>query len=164
MKGNLRIMLGIALAGAGLAFALTQCGSGSSSGGYGSYGSGGMTSTASTVEVVACPTSGATAVAIADYSFTPASVSIASGGIVEWTNTTSGTTHTVTSTTVPAGGTFDNTVNPGTSLCLKFTSGGTYDYHCSIHPSMTGTVVVGSTTGSTTSGGGTTGTGGGYTY
>jgi plastocyanin len=50
--------------------------------------------------------------------------------------------HTVTSTTVPLNGTFDMQVNTGTSVCLKFTSAGTFNYHCTIHPIMTGTVIV----------------------
>jgi plastocyanin len=44
---------------------------------------------------------------------------------------------------VPANGTFDSSnVSPGTSVCFKFTVAGTYNYHCSIHSSMTGTVTV----------------------
>jgi hypothetical protein len=79
-------------------------------------------------------------------------------------------THTVTSTTVPANGAFDSSVSAGASICLKFTSAGSYSYHCSIHPSMTGAVTVGGapvSSGGTTGGtGGTTtgGAGGGTTY
>ncbi|MGE5173306.1 MAG: plastocyanin/azurin family copper-binding protein, partial [Betaproteobacteria bacterium] len=61
---------------------------------------------------------------------------------VKWTNIDT-ILHTVTGTTVPANGAFDVQVNPGASVCLKFTSAGTFNYHCSIHPTtMIGLVTV----------------------
>lgn len=175
MEKNLKIKLTFVLLCLGLVIALVRCGSGSSS-----SSSGGMNTAAAAVEVIACPANGTTNVAIVNYAFTPASASISAGTIVEWTNSTADTTHTVTSTTVPTGGGFDNTVTPGASICLRFTTAGTYSYHCSIHPTMTASIIVagpaiagGSTGGGTTSGGGTStggtggttgGTGGGYTY
>ena len=99
------------------------------------------TSTASsTVEVVSCPVA-VTDVAIAGQNFLPAALTVAAGSTVRWTNNDL-MDHTVTSTTVPAGGTFDQRIVPGASLCLKFTVAGTYNYVCTIHPAMIGTVTV----------------------
>lgn len=96
--------------------------SGSSGGGSGSGGSGGSAQSA--------------AVEMSGFAFSPDSVDIAVGGTVTWTNKDS-VTHTVKgdswgSGDIAAGATYSNT----------FDKAGTYAYHCSIHPSMTGTVVV----------------------
>jgi plastocyanin len=125
-----------------LASVLYSCGGG----GGGSYGgSGGTpTPTSSTVQAVACP--GATLISIVNLSvgFNPSSVTVPVNSIVQWTNNDPSMTHTVTSTTVPANGTFDSgNLAPGASICLKFTSAGAFNYHCSIHPTtMIGKVTV----------------------
>ena len=55
-----------------------------------------------------------------------------------WSNTDS-TTHDMVSDT----GVWDSgRVAPGGGFTFTFTSKGTYPYHCTIHPSMTGTIVV----------------------
>jgi plastocyanin len=149
-----------------VAIMLSSCGSGGGGGVYGSSGSNGnsMGTIAQAVQIVPCPASGTTDVSIVEYAFSPASISVPLNAVVRWTN--NGTmTHTVTSTTVPTNGVFDSQVSAGSSLCLKFTSAGSFSYHCSIHTSMTGIVTVaGETVGGTT--GGTTGggTGGGIIY
>ena len=91
---------------------------------------------------VLCPASGTTNVTIQDFSFTPDNVTISSGGIVKWTN--NGTTHTVTGGTSPIPNGWFNTGNIGTgaSACIQFIDTGTYDYFCTIHPSMAGFVTV----------------------
>ena len=71
--------------------------------------------------------------------FSPDPVPISVNQVVQWNNAT-GTAHTVTSTTVPANGTFNASLNDGTSVCLKFTAAGAFNYFCSIHPAMTGVV------------------------
>ena len=110
---------------------------------------------ASAVQMVSCPASGTTNVTIRDFSFTPANVSIAANNIVKWTNN-GPSQHTVTSTGASA---FDSgTFAAGSSVCFQFPTAGTFNYHCSIHPFMTGSVSV---TGTGT--GGTTGTGAGGT-
>lgn len=79
--------------------------------------------------------SNSASVTIQNFAFSPATVTIAKGGTVTWTNKDS-TTHTVTfadgSSDLAGGATFSKTFNDA----------GTFDYHCSIHPSMTGKVVV----------------------
>jgi plastocyanin len=81
---------------------------------------------------------GGDAVTIQNFAFGPASLSVAAGSTVTWTNSDS-TGHTVTaddasfdSTTIARGSTFSQT----------FDTAGTFAYHCSIHPNMTGTIEV----------------------
>ena len=64
---------------------------------------------------------------------------VAVGGIVTWTWSTP-TTHTVTSTGSPTFGSSGN-ISSGT-FQVTFNSVGAFAYMCSIHPGMTGTVVV----------------------
>ena len=65
-------------------------------------------------------------------------VKIGVNNTVMWTNN-DGTVHTVTSTT----GQFDSGfLNPGQSWTYTFTKGGTFQYHCTLHGWMTGTVIV----------------------
>jgi plastocyanin len=57
---------------------------------------------------------------------------------VTWSNEDS-VGHTVTAN----GGAFGSgTIAPGTSFTRTFATAGTFAYHCSIHPSMTGTITV----------------------
>jgi plastocyanin len=98
---------------------------------------GGPTATPA-VQAVACNATGAgTPVAIAGNAFGPASVTVAVGGLVTWTNSDS-ISHTVTFDSGPNCG----TLGGGATQTVQFTVAGTYPYHCQIHPSMKGTVVV----------------------
>ena len=104
-------------------------------------GGGGGTAPPSTVQGVACGTASAT-VSASTTSFDPASVTISVNQIVQWTNN-SLVNHTVTRTTQPAGASFDVALNNNTSVCLKFTEVGGYDYYCKNHgPTMDGSVTV----------------------
>ncbi|MDQ6778909.1 MAG: plastocyanin/azurin family copper-binding protein [Actinomycetota bacterium] len=50
------------------------------------------------------------------------------------------TEHTATANN---GTTFDTgPIQPGQTKTFTFTTAGTYGYHCSLHPFMTGTVIV----------------------
>lgn len=75
--------------------------------------------------------------------YVPASVTVANGGTVVWTNNDP-VPHTVTSTNVPSGASsFDSgNMNANATFSHKFTVAGTYQYVCSYHPWMHGTVVV----------------------
>jgi plastocyanin len=75
--------------------------------------------------------------------YLPASVSVAKGGKVTWTNNDP-VPHTVTSTSVPSGASmFDSgNMNANATYTVTFTVDGTYQYKCSYHPWMHGTVVV----------------------
>jgi plastocyanin len=75
--------------------------------------------------------------------YLPASVTVAKGGSVVWKNNDP-VPHTVTATSVPPGATrFDSgNMNPNATYTVTFTVSGTYNYVCSYHPWMHGTVVV----------------------
>lgn len=78
------------------------------------------------------------AVSITNFAFDPATISIKTGGTVTWKNNDS-VAHTVTS---DAGSFASQTLSPGASYSHTFSSAGTFPYHCAIHPSMHGTVIV----------------------
>src|SRR6267143_3034876 len=71
------------------------------------------------------------------FSLKPIQVMV--GSTVSWTNATA-PVHTATSDT----GAWDTgNIAPGaTSTAISFPTTGTFAYHCAIHPSMTGSVVV----------------------
>ena len=83
-------------------------------------------------------------VTIAGFAFSPATRTIAVGDKVTWTNN-DGTAHTATAN----GGAFDtgSIAASGGSATITFSKAGTYAYHCTIHPSMTGRIVVQAATG-----------------
>ena len=74
------------------------------------------------------------------YGFAPATLTVAKGTRVEWSNTTDAP-HTVTS---DSGTTLASSmINPsGGSFDFTFTQPGTYTYHCTVHPYMKGAIVV----------------------
>jgi len=80
-----------------------------------------------------------TSINISNFAFSPASLTVKAGSTVTWTNNDA-TTHTVTGDT----GTTLNSGNlaPSQTYSKTFTTQGTFGYHCSIHPFMTGTVTV----------------------
>jgi plastocyanin len=75
--------------------------------------------------------------------FQPSSVTIAKGGTVTWTNNDP-VPHTVTSVSVPSGASsFDSgQMNYTAIFKVTFTIDGNYNYVCSYHPWMHGTVTV----------------------
>jgi plastocyanin len=81
---------------------------------------------------------GGAAVTIKGFAFEPATVTIKAGESVTWTNQDSAN-HTV----VADKGEFTSgDLANGATFAFKFDTAGTYAYKCSIHPSMTGTVIV----------------------
>jgi plastocyanin len=81
-----------------------------------------------------------TAVNMHNLDFFPEIISVPSGATVTWTNT-DGAAHNVTfdGGAVPASG----TVDAGTKKSLTMpTAAGTYGYKCTIHPFMSGSVIV----------------------
>jgi plastocyanin len=69
--------------------------------------------------------------------FRPQTVHIARGDVVKWVNRDD-ITHTTTSSSWDSGN-----LAPGERFKRRFRRAGSFSYHCSIHPNMTGTVVVG---------------------
>jgi amicyanin len=89
--------------------------------------------------VAIAPARGAThAVAIAEFAFSPATLTITAGDTVTWTNEDA-IAHTATSIN---GGFDSGDLEQGESYAVTFTTPGTYDYLCTPHPSMTGRIVV----------------------
>jgi plastocyanin len=78
---------------------------------------------------------------IKNMSFTPSQITVAKGGTVTWTNNDN-TTHTVVDDLSNVGGPSSGDIAPGSSYSFTFTKTGSFQYHCSIHPSMRGTIVV----------------------
>jgi plastocyanin len=84
------------------------------------------------------PASSANTVDIQNFAFSPDTLSVPAGTTVTWTNLDS-TAHTVTADN----GAFNSDDLPtGQTYSFTFNTPGTYAYHCSIHPYMTGTVTV----------------------
>ena len=78
-------------------------------------------------------------------SFVPASITVSTGTTVTWTNDDT-TLHTIISGTpkgVDSGKVFDSSyLKAGRTFEHKFDTAGTFDYYCTLHPFMMGTVVV----------------------
>ena len=79
-------------------------------------------------------------VTINDFKFKPSSLTVKSGAKVTITNDDS-TAHTATADN---GNSFDTgSIDPGSSKTISVSKPGSYAYHCSIHPFMKATIVVG---------------------
>lgn len=87
---------------------------------------------------VAQPTASATVAATTSQTFDPAQVDITAGGTV--TFAFSSLTHNVTFNNTGSPANIGDTANSNVSR--TFPTAGTYPYHCTIHPGMTGTVIV----------------------
>jgi plastocyanin len=91
------------------------------------------------VSVTAPPAAtGANQVAIDDFAFAPATLTVHAGTTVTWTNRDE-EPHTVAA----SDGSFHSPgMGTGATFSHIFAAAGTFDYVCSIHPMMHGTVVV----------------------
>lgn len=78
-------------------------------------------------------------VKIDNFSFSPATLTIAPGTTVKWTNRDD-IPHTVVSDDKTA--IKSKVMDTDDSFSFTFTKPGTYGYFCSIHPKMTGKVIV----------------------
>jgi plastocyanin len=87
--------------------------------------------------IVCSGTAGTGAVAVADFTYLPASATSAVGGTITWANGDSAP-HTVTFDSGPDCGQMAS----GGTITATFNVAGSYPYHCTIHPSMKATVVV----------------------
>jgi plastocyanin len=84
------------------------------------------------------PTPAHTNVDISGFAFVPSTLTVSVGTTVTWTNNDS-VSHTITSN--------DNlfesgTIAKGATFSHTFGQKGTFNYHCSIHLSMTGKIIV----------------------
>ena len=77
-------------------------------------------------------------VRISGFAFSPSTLTVKAGTTVTWTDDDAAT-HTVTD---DAGGFDSGDLGTGKSFSRLFGQAGTFHYHCAIHPSMIGTVIV----------------------
>jgi len=78
------------------------------------------------------------AVSIMNMQFTPGSITVTAGTTVTWTNNDN-MTHNVTSN---SGAFSSGNIEAGKTYSFTFNTKGTFPYTCTIHPGMTGTVIV----------------------
>lgn len=95
---------------------------------------------ASTPAATATPsTATGSSVAIENFMFSPAALTVKKGTTVTWTNKDSAA-HTVTST--DGGKLNSSTLNKGQTYAFTFDTTGTFNYKCTFHSNMTATVTV----------------------
>ena len=85
----------------------------------------------------AAEASRASTVAIDGFAYRPATLTVGRGSQVVFSNK-DGVTHTATRN----GGFTTGRIKPGKAASIRFGQRGTFRYHCSIHPSMRGKVIV----------------------
>jgi plastocyanin len=84
------------------------------------------------------PSTANVAIKIDKFVFRPQAITVPVGTIVTWTNNDD-----IPHTAVSTGGVFKSKVmDKDEKFSYTFTKAGTYSYYCSIHPKMTGQVVV----------------------
>jgi plastocyanin len=84
------------------------------------------------------PSPGGPLSSIHDRIYAPSAITVAEGQTITWRNETLGP-HTVTSTSELFN---SGRIEGGTSYSLKFSNAGTFDYYCTVHPTMKGVVTV----------------------
>jgi plastocyanin len=77
-------------------------------------------------------------VTIAGFAFSPTTATVSAGDTVTWTNSDDISHNATAVDNAWASG----TISSGASTSVTFDTAGTFDYRCTIHPDMTGTVVV----------------------
>ena len=85
------------------------------------------------------------AVKIGNFTFGPKELKVKAGTTVTWTNEDD-----IPHTVVSPNNLRSKVLDTDGTYAFTFTTPGTYTYFCSLHPHMTGTVVVETTTGSIT--------------
>jgi plastocyanin len=78
------------------------------------------------------------AVTIQNFAFAPATLTVAAGTTITWTNMDS-TAHTVT---LDDGSATSDDIAAGATYQHTFAAAGTFAYHCKIHPTMKATITV----------------------
>jgi plastocyanin len=73
------------------------------------------------------------------FQFEPMTIRVVRGDVVEWTDT-GAIAHNVTFDRYPA--MTSGTMNTGDRFQIRFNAAGTYQYRCTFHPGMNGTVTV----------------------
>jgi plastocyanin len=110
------------------------------------------------VAVSGCTSQTNNTVTIQNANFVPATLNVPMGSTVTWINKGNGTQDVTSDSGLFSSGNLTN----GMSYNYTFNQSGSYPYHSSINPSMTGTIVVsGNNSSSNSSGGSSSGSSGG---
>ena len=88
------------------------------------------------VPVTTMPTVSKTDITIENFAFNPSELTIKKGEIATWTNKDS-MAHQISGS-----GFKSEVLNKGQNFSFKFETVGTFDYNCTIHPSMKGKIIV----------------------
>ncbi len=89
----------------------------------------------------AAPSGGGDSISIRNFAFDPSTLTVKTGTAVTWVNN-DGAPHTIVSDAASSAPFSSDTLSTGASYTFTFRAPGTYTYHCSIHPSMKGTIIV----------------------
>jgi len=87
------------------------------------------------------PSGEASTVNIKDFAFSPSTLMVKTGTTVTWVNLDTAP-HTIASDPGSPVAFSSGSLSTGASYRFTFSQPGTFAYHCSIHPSMKGTVIV----------------------
>lgn len=82
------------------------------------------------------PQNNEASVNIINFSFNPAELTVTTGTKVTWTNNDNAS-HQIKSDTFSS-----ELLSKGQSFSYTFDDKGSYNYHCSVHPSMIGKIIV----------------------
>ncbi|HXA30367.1 MAG TPA: plastocyanin/azurin family copper-binding protein [Candidatus Angelobacter sp.] len=133
----MKARLGVACLGVATSLLFAACGNGPPAGEGGTGG--GAAGGGDVGTKVTGQTGAATLKEVDALKFQPSSASVKVGDVVEWDNTGS-IAHNVTFdqyTSITS-----DTMNGGDKYQVKFTKAGTYQFHCTFHPGMDGSVTV----------------------
>ena len=134
----IKARLGVACLGVATSLLFAACGNGPPGGETGSGGGGGGGGANVGTKVI--NPSGTPAFDMTDsLKFQPTSATAKVGDTVIWTNGSS-VAHNVTFDS--ASSISSDTLNSGDKYGVKFTVAGTYQFHCTFHPGMDGTITI----------------------
>ena len=98
-------------------------------------------SPATSTPATTTPVAGLNSIAIKNFAFSPAILTIKTGTTVTWMNQ-DGAPHTIASDPGSVVAFTSESLANGASYQFTFNQSGTYSYYCTIHPSMKGTIIV----------------------
>lgn len=103
------------------------------------------TNTTVTTNTNQTPLEGNVTISMKDLAFDPATATVKAGTIVTWENHDNASHQVVADAapvTVYTNSLKTNVMAPGQNWSFTFDEAGAYNYHCTLHPSMKGTIIV----------------------
>ncbi len=82
------------------------------------------------------------AVSIKDFAYSPTTLTVHVGDTVTWSNMEDSSSHVPHTATAADRSWNTGVIQPGSAGSVTFRTAGTFAYLCTIHPDMTGTIVV----------------------